>query len=53
VCRAPQKYPDTTLQTAAVLALCKMMSISASFCESNLQLLFTVRQLSSLLLNFC
>ncbi|KAL2456135.1 hypothetical protein Adt_46932 [Abeliophyllum distichum] len=35
-----QKYPE--LQTSAMLALCRFMIIDADFCESNLQLLFTV-----------
>ncbi|CAA2991811.1 condensin complex subunit 1 [Olea europaea subsp. europaea] len=35
-----QKFPE--LQTSAMLALCRFMIIDADFCESNLQLLFTV-----------
>ncbi|AEE79606.1 binding protein [Arabidopsis thaliana] len=35
-----QKHPE--LQASAMLALCRFMIIDASFCESNLQLLFTV-----------
>ncbi|WZZ17756.1 hypothetical protein YC2023_110845 [Brassica napus] len=35
-----QKHPE--LQASAMLALCRCMIIDASFCESNLQLLFTV-----------
>ncbi|KAJ4896045.1 Condensin complex subunit 1 [Raphanus sativus] len=37
---ALQKHPE--LQASAMLALCRCMIIDASFCESNLQLLFTV-----------
>ncbi|XP_075512806.1 condensin-1 complex subunit CAP-D2 isoform X1 [Primulina tabacum] len=35
-----QKHPG--MQTSAMLALCRLMIIDAEFCESNLQLLFTV-----------
>ncbi|XP_010554782.1 PREDICTED: condensin complex subunit 1 isoform X2 [Tarenaya hassleriana] len=35
-----QKHPE--LQASAMLALCRFMIIDANFCESNLQLLFTV-----------
>ncbi|CAN6719040.1 unnamed protein product [Malus baccata var. baccata] len=35
-----QKYPE--LQVSAMLALCRFMIIDASFCDANLQLLFTV-----------
>ncbi|KAJ4836103.1 hypothetical protein Tsubulata_004206 [Turnera subulata] len=35
-----QKYPE--LQASGVLALCRLMIIDASFCDANLQLLFTV-----------
>ncbi|GER25793.1 condensin complex subunit 1 [Striga asiatica] len=35
-----QKHPG--LQAAGMLALCRLMIIDADFCESNLQLLFTV-----------
>ncbi|XP_051138576.1 condensin-1 complex subunit CAP-D2 isoform X2 [Andrographis paniculata] len=35
-----QKHPD--LQASGMLALCRLMIIDAKFCESNLQLLFTV-----------
>ncbi|KAJ0246779.1 Condensin complex subunit 1 [Hirschfeldia incana] len=35
-----QKHPE--LQASAMLALCRCMIIDANFCESNLQLLFTV-----------
>ncbi|KAL0404834.1 UNVERIFIED_CONTAM: Condensin complex subunit [Sesamum radiatum] len=35
-----QKYPE--LQASGMLALCRLMIIDAEFCESNLQLLFTV-----------
>ncbi|KAL7097778.1 hypothetical protein ACP275_10G163900 [Erythranthe tilingii] len=35
-----QKYPE--LQASGMLALCRLMIIDADFCESNLQLLFTV-----------
>ncbi|XP_062007536.1 condensin-1 complex subunit CAP-D2 isoform X1 [Rosa rugosa] len=35
-----QKYPE--LQVSAMLALCRFMIIDACFCDTNLQLLFTV-----------
>ncbi|KAJ9548071.1 hypothetical protein OSB04_020614 [Centaurea solstitialis] len=35
-----QKYPE--LQASGMLALCRLMIIDANFCETNLQLLFTV-----------
>ncbi|XP_068660218.1 condensin-1 complex subunit CAP-D2 [Aristolochia californica] len=35
-----QKFPE--LQASGMLALCRLMIIDASFCEANLQLLFTV-----------
>ncbi|KAI3472260.1 hypothetical protein Pfo_029748 [Paulownia fortunei] len=35
-----QKYPE--LQASGMLALCRLMIIDAEFCESNLQLLFTI-----------
>ncbi|XP_030515808.1 condensin-1 complex subunit CAP-D2 [Rhodamnia argentea] len=35
-----QKYPE--LQASGLLALCRFMIIDASFCDANLQLLFTV-----------
>ncbi|KAG8372081.1 hypothetical protein BUALT_Bualt12G0029400 [Buddleja alternifolia] len=35
-----QKYPE--LQASGMLALCRLMIVDAEFCESNLQLLFTV-----------
>ncbi|CAI9099685.1 OLC1v1036544C1 [Oldenlandia corymbosa var. corymbosa] len=35
-----QKYPE--LQASGMLALCRLMIIDSSFCEANLQLLFTV-----------
>ncbi|KAL2325982.1 hypothetical protein Fmac_025040 [Flemingia macrophylla] len=35
-----QKYPE--LQASAMLALCRLMIIDADFCNTNLQLLFTV-----------
>ncbi|KAL6498518.1 Condensin-1 complex subunit CAP-D2 [Orobanche hederae] len=35
-----QKYPE--LQASGMLALCRLMIIDADFCESNLQLLFTI-----------
>uniref|UniRef100_A0A0D9X2G2 Condensin-1 complex subunit CAP-D2 n=1 Tax=Leersia perrieri TaxID=77586 RepID=A0A0D9X2G2_9ORYZ len=37
-----QKFPE--LQASAMLALCKLMIIDAEFCESNLQILFTVAE---------
>ncbi|KAG0630533.1 hypothetical protein M758_1G185600, partial [Ceratodon purpureus] len=39
-----QQYPQ--LRVSAMLALCKLMTIDADFCDQNLQLLFTVAQSS-------
>lgn len=36
------KYADSRVRTAAVLCLCKLMCVSASYCEENLQLLFSI-----------
>ncbi|KAG8079469.1 hypothetical protein GUJ93_ZPchr0007g4608 [Zizania palustris] len=37
-----QKFPE--LQASAMLALCRLMIIDAEFCETNLQILFTVAE---------
>lgn len=42
VCSQPQTYQHVSLQQSAVLALCKLMCISAEFCETHLRLLFTI-----------
>mmetsp|Transcript_31847 Transcript_31847/g.62206 ORF Transcript_31847/g.62206 Transcript_31847/m.62206 type:complete len:1467 (-) Transcript_31847:249-4649(-) len=36
------KYCHLQLQSSAVLAMCKLMCVSSEFCDTNLQLLFTV-----------
>ncbi|XP_018677159.2 condensin-1 complex subunit CAP-D2 isoform X1 [Musa acuminata AAA Group] len=40
-----QKFPE--LQASTMLALCRLMIIDSDFCESNLQLLFTVVESAS------
>ncbi|XXQ38080.1 non-SMC mitotic condensation complex subunit 1, N-term [Plasmodiophora brassicae] len=40
----PSQYSDQVLQMSASLALCKIMCVSASFCEQHLRLLFTLLQ---------
>ncbi|EGD75262.1 hypothetical protein PTSG_06915 [Salpingoeca rosetta] len=42
VCVAPHVFHNAHLQAAAVLALTKFMCISSQFCDSHLQLLFTI-----------
>jgi condensin complex subunit 1 len=44
ICSHPEKYPDATLRSAAVLSLTKFMTVSSKFAEENLQLLFTIMQ---------
>jgi len=44
LCQEPQAYACAELQAAAVLTLAKFMTVSASFCEEHLQLMFSVRQ---------
>ncbi|KAG0090671.1 Condensin complex subunit [Podila epicladia] len=46
ICGNNTLYSDKTLQSSASLALCKLMCISAEFCEHNLQLLFTILEKS-------
>ncbi|KAG0259844.1 Condensin complex subunit [Actinomortierella ambigua] len=46
ICGNNTLYDDKTLQSAATLALCKLMCVSADFCEHNLQLLFTILEKS-------
>ncbi|CAH1774609.1 unnamed protein product [Owenia fusiformis] len=46
VCNNQVKYPDPELRTAATLALAKFMMVSSEFCDSHLQLLFTVLEKS-------
>ncbi|KAF9195978.1 Condensin complex subunit [Haplosporangium sp. Z 11] len=47
ICGNNTLYSDKTLQSSATLALCKLMCISAEFCEQNLQLLFTILEKST------
>ncbi|KAG0278180.1 Condensin complex subunit [Linnemannia exigua] len=47
ICGNNTLYSDKTLQSSATLALCKLMCISAEFCEHNLQLLFTILEKST------
>ncbi|KAG0366325.1 Condensin complex subunit [Gamsiella multidivaricata] len=47
ICGNNTLYADKTLQSSAALALCKLMCISAEFCEHNLQLLFTILEKST------
>ncbi|KAK2584063.1 hypothetical protein KPH14_006510 [Odynerus spinipes] len=46
VCQHPEKYDDENLQAAGALALCKMMTVSSTFCETSLQLLVTILERS-------
>ncbi|XP_064610959.1 condensin complex subunit 1-like [Liolophura sinensis] len=46
VCTNQAKYPDPQLRTAACLALAKFMMVSSEFCETHLQLLFTILEKS-------
>jgi len=39
---ASNKYSDSRVRTAGVLALCKLMCVSSVYCEENLQLLFSI-----------
>ena len=48
ICSDPvNKYPNLSLQSAAAMALAKYMMVSSEFCESNLQLLFTILEKST------
>ncbi|KAG0292153.1 Condensin complex subunit [Linnemannia gamsii] len=47
ICGNNTLYSDKTLQSSATLSLCKLMCISAEFCEHNLQLLFTILEKST------
>ncbi|KXS19739.1 hypothetical protein M427DRAFT_152232 [Gonapodya prolifera JEL478] len=42
ICQYNKTFDNRTLQIHASLALCKFMCVSSEFCESNLQLLFTI-----------
>lgn len=42
----PESYTDARLRASAALALCKYMTVSSIVCEQNLQLLFTILELS-------
>jgi hypothetical protein len=46
VCLFPEKYPDPKLRASASLALAKFMLVSSEFCDTQLQLLFTVLERS-------
>ncbi|CAL1534663.1 unnamed protein product [Lymnaea stagnalis] len=46
VCSNSAKFSDPDLQTAATLALARFMIVSSQFCESQLQLLFTLLEKS-------
>ncbi|KAJ3090042.1 Condensin complex subunit [Quaeritorhiza haematococci] len=47
ICRNNTHFSDPMLQTIASLALCKLMCVSSEFCDSNLQLLFTILERST------
>lgn len=47
VCANPQKYVGCQLQATSSLALTKLMLVSSDFCETNLQLVFTMMEKSS------
>ncbi|OWF35443.1 condensin complex subunit 1-like [Mizuhopecten yessoensis] len=47
VCTNQAKYSDPELQTAASLALSKFMMVSSEFCDTHLQLLFTILEKTS------
>ncbi|XP_022111340.1 condensin complex subunit 1-like isoform X2 [Acanthaster planci] len=42
VCSNPVKYSEPSLRAASSLALAKFMLVSSEFCETHLQLLFTI-----------
>ncbi|KAI8577831.1 hypothetical protein K450DRAFT_250238 [Umbelopsis ramanniana AG] len=46
ICTRNKVYTDPTLQVTATLALSKFMCVSSDFCESHLQLLFTILEKS-------
>ncbi|OZJ03310.1 hypothetical protein BZG36_02281 [Bifiguratus adelaidae] len=46
ICSNNRVFHSRHLQIAATLALCKFMCVSAEFCETNLQLLFTILEKS-------
>ncbi|KAK3726740.1 hypothetical protein QZH41_008305, partial [Actinostola sp. cb2023] len=46
ICSNPSRFSDPGLQAAVTLALAKFMLVSSEFCESHLQLLFTVLEKS-------
>lgn len=47
ICQNQTKYNSPELRTAATMALSKFMMVSSTFCEENLQLLFTILEKSS------
>ncbi|XP_052083099.1 condensin complex subunit 1-like isoform X2 [Mytilus californianus] len=47
ICQNQTKYSSPQLRTAATMAMSKFMMVSSSFCEDNLQLLFTILEKSS------
>lgn len=46
VCQHHDKYNNEDVQAAGALALTKMMTVSSTFCEESLQLLFTILERS-------
>ncbi|KAJ3123736.1 Condensin complex subunit [Nowakowskiella sp. JEL0407] len=46
ICANNRSFDHPMLQIQAVLALCKLMCVSSEFCDSNLQLLFTILEKS-------
>jgi len=46
VCSSDEKSCDVETRTAAIMALCKCMCISLTFCEKHLRLLFTILEKS-------
>ncbi|XP_071146803.1 condensin complex subunit 1-like [Mytilus edulis] len=47
ICQNQTKYSSPQLRTAATMAMSKFMMVSSTFCEDNLQLLFTILEKSS------
>lgn len=47
ICANNRTFSDTMLQVHATLALCKFMCVSSEFCETHLQLLFTILEKST------
>jgi condensin complex subunit 1 len=47
ICTHNRHFADPLLQNMAVVALCKLMCVSSDFCETYLQLLFTILEKSN------